>query len=88
MENTIKKITTGTNIKATKANVGSKDKSLVYVQETPSAVWTIRHGLNKYPAVTIVDSAGTEVIGGLEYVDKNTVILTFSGEFSGQAFFN
>ena len=84
----VEKIDTGVRIRAAKAGTSGGDSTFVHDESIPSDRWTVRHGLNKYPAVTVVDSAGTEVIGGVEDVDKNTVILTFSGEFSGQAFFN
>ena len=64
------------------------DKHFVYQQNVPSNRWVITHNLNKYPAVSVVDSAGTVVIGDCEYINTNSVILTFSGEFSGKAYFN
>lgn len=65
-----------------------EDKTFVYEQTQPSNEWHIKHDLNKYPAVTVVDSAGTEVIGAVDYIDLNNVVLTFIGAFSGRAFFN
>lgn len=65
-----------------------EDKTYIYDQTVPSSVWTIEHNLEKFPAVNIVDSAGTEVIGAIEYIDINTVVITFTGAFSGRAFFN
>ena len=64
------------------------DRHYLYTQETPSTEWTVEHNLNKYPAVTVVDSAGNEVEGLYNYVDLNTVVLTFSVAFAGKAFFN
>ena len=64
------------------------DKNFVYVQPTPSNTWIINHNLNKYCSVTVVDSAKTEIIGDLKYIDLNTLILTFVGTFSGQAYCN
>ena len=46
------------------------------------------HGLGKRPSVTVVDSAGTAVIGEIEYLDDNTVRLTFCAAFSGTAYCN
>lgn len=65
-----------------------EDKTFVYDQTVPSSVWTIEHNLEKFPAVNIVDSAGTEVIGAIDYIDLNTVVISFTGAFSGRAFFN
>lgn len=39
------------------------DKQFVFTQNTASEVWEIKHDLNKYPSVTIVDSADSVVIG-------------------------
>lgn len=59
-----------------------------YTQAVPSAVWTIAHGLGRHPSVTVVDSAHSVVVGDVSYPDLNTVVLTFSGGFSGQAYLN
>jgi len=60
----------------------------VFVQSTPSATWTINHDLNKYPSVSIVDSANDEVIGEVHYTSTTQVVITFSAAFSGKAFLN
>lgn len=71
------------------ANVpADADKNYRHVQGTPSAMWVVSHGLGKFPAVTVVDSAGTVAEGEVEYVDSNTVNLYFSAAFAGEAFFN
>ena len=64
------------------------DKNYVHVQNSPLSVWNINHALNKFPAISVVDSALSEVIGDINYVDVNNVILTFSASFSGKAYFN
>jgi hypothetical protein len=56
-----------------------------FTQLTPSATWTITHSLGRYPAITVVDSAGTVVEGEIDYVSDSQVIVTFSAAFSGQA---
>ena len=60
----------------------------VFTQSTPAAVWTINHDLNKYPSVSIVDSANDEVIGEVNYTSTTQVVITFSAAFSGKAFLN
>ena len=62
--------------------------TFIYEQGTASAVWTINHDLNTYPSVTVVDSANNVVVGDVQYVDTNTIVITFSGAFSGKAFLN
>ena len=64
------------------------DKNFVYVQATSSDIWEITHNLNKYPAVTVVDSGGSVVIGEIVYIDKNNIRITFTSAFSGKAYFN
>jgi hypothetical protein len=58
----------------------------VHTQDTPSATWTIAHNMNRTPGVTIIDSANSVVIGDVEYLDSNTLRVTFSGAFSGKAY--
>lgn len=64
------------------------DKNFVYVQATSSNIWEITHNLNKYPAVTVVDSGGSVVVGEIVYIDENNVRITFTSAFSGKAYFN
>ena len=64
------------------------DKRFVYNQSSSSSVWTIEHNLNKFPSVTVVDSAGTIVIGEINYTNINNLTLTFSAAFSGVAYLN
>lgn len=69
-------------------NIGSGDKHYTHTQHVASDVWTVKHNLNKYPSITVVDSAETVIIGDAEYLDINTVRLTFVGAFAGKAYFN
>lgn len=64
------------------------DKTYIYNQSVPSSIWTITHNLDKYPSVTVVDSAGTVVIGEVTYISKFIITLTFSSPFSGLAYLN
>ena len=67
---------------------GGSDAHYQFEQSIASATWTINHGLNKYPSVTIVTSAGDEVVGNVNYSSLNQVILTFSAPFAGKAYLN
>lgn len=67
---------------------GGGDKNYVHTQSAPSDVWTASHNLGKKPAVVVVDSADEVVYGEIQYIDDNTVTLTFVGPFSGRAYFN
>ena len=65
-----------------------EDKTFVYIQAVSSDVWEIKHNLNKYPAVTVVDSGNSVVIGEIVYIDKNNIRITFTSAFSGKAYLN
>lgn len=60
----------------------------VHEQGVASAVWTVQHNLNKYPSVTVVDSAENEIIAEVEYLDKNSVQITMTGASKGRAYLN
>ena len=64
------------------------DKHYVYNQVVASNEWNIQHNLNKYPSVTIVDSAENVVVGDVVYIDKNNVRILFIGSFSGKVYLN
>lgn len=49
---------------------------------------TVTHNLNKFPSITVIDSANDEVEGDYQYIDNNNVRLIFSAGFSGKAIFN
>jgi hypothetical protein len=61
-------------------------QDVVFTQQTPASIWTIEHNLGRYPTVLVIDSGGSQVIGDYSYPDLNTVVLTFSAPFAGQAY--
>jgi len=64
------------------------DSHFEFVQGVPATTWDITHNLDKFPSITVVDTADTTVIGSYEYITKNRVILSFSSQFAGKAFLN
>lgn len=68
--------------------LSGNDKNFVFTQASPSNTWNINHQLNKFPSVTIVDSAGTQVIGDVQHTDNNNLTVTFINQFSGKAYIN
>lgn len=87
------KLIAGENITITDDNVISAsadigDKSFTFTQSIPSDTWTIEHGLGKKPSVTVVDSADNVVVGNVQYIDLNSLEITFVGAFSGKAYLN
>lgn len=66
----------------------NQSTTFVFSQSIANNIWNINHNLNKYPSVTVIDSAGTEVIGDIKYTDSNNIIITFSNQFTGKAYLN
>lgn len=64
------------------------DLTYTHTQNVASAEWIIRHDLHKYPSVTVVDSAGTVVIGEVQYLSADEIKIIFTGAFSGKAYLN
>lgn len=64
------------------------DHTYTHFQSESQAIWNIAHGLHRYPSITIVDSANSVVEGTVEYLDMDTVRVSFGAGFSGKAFLN
>lgn len=60
----------------------------IHEQGVASSEWVINHNLNKFPSVTVVDSADNEIIVGVRYVDANTCIIDLTSPFKGKAYLN
>lgn len=45
---------------------------------------TVTHNMGKYPSVTVINSAGDEVIGDIEHISVNQLTASFSSGFSGK----
>lgn len=60
----------------------------VHTQGAPSAIWSVTHNLGKNPAVTVVDSAKTEIEADVDFLDLNHLTITFSGPTGGTATMN
>jgi hypothetical protein len=68
--------------------VVATDKHYEFTQNTATSVWNITHNLNTYPSITVVDSAGNEVEGSVQFTSSNTITITFSAGFAGKAYLN
>lgn len=64
------------------------DLTHVHYQISPENTWNIFHNLGKFPSVSVVDSAGSLVIGDVDYNDINNVTIFFTGAFGGKAYLN
>jgi hypothetical protein len=63
-------------------------ETLKFTFTPPVQVWVIPHKLGKYPTVTTLGAGGVEVHGSVEYVDLNTIRVTFSKPVEGVAYIN
>ena len=76
-------------------NIGPKgepgldgDKYYEQIVSIPSTSVNIPHNLNKYPSITVMDSANEVWVVDIEHVDKNNAIITTGTPISGTVFAN
>lgn len=69
-------------------NLLTKLNTYVHNQAIPSNEWVITHNLETFPSVTLVNSAGEQMIMEVEYVDFNTVICRSAAPIGGKAYLN
>lgn len=67
---------------------GRSHSTYIHQQQVSSNTWTILHNLDCFPPVQVVDSAGNEVIGDVDYTNNNQLVLTFTSAFAGVAYLN
>jgi hypothetical protein len=63
-------------------------QTYTHTQIVATNTWEINHPLQKFPSVTIVDSAGSLVEGDVQFISDSKVIVSFTAEFSGKAYLN
>lgn len=63
-------------------------ETFIYETQESRLVWEVTHNLNKYPSVSVVDTANNLVHGDIEYIDRHNLKITFSSRFSGKAYLN
>lgn len=68
--------------------VKSMTDTVVFEQGEAAATWHIVHNMNKYPSVSVVDSAGTVVECKVTYIDENTCDVYMNFAFKGKAYLN
>jgi hypothetical protein len=65
----------------------------IHNQSSTSATWTVTHNLNRFPSITVINSADTVVQGTIVYNTANKLTITFFSEgdalaFQGKAYLN
>jgi len=69
-------------------NITLVSATTIFNQDTPATTWSVVHGLNKFPSVTVVDSSGNVVLGEIVYLGPFSLTITFESSFSGKAYLN
>jgi phosphoserine aminotransferase len=69
-------------------SVGKSDAHYIHNQTVSTNTWSITHDLAKHPSVTVVDSSDRVVIGQVDYVNNNSLTITFKSAFKGKAYLN
>ena len=64
------------------------DKHFAYEWRMSVDKISIEHNLDKRPSVTVIDTAGNELLGDVEYVDENNLTISFSSPVRGIAYLN
>jgi hypothetical protein len=65
-----------------------QDANYTHSQNVLSNNWVISHNLGKFPSVTIIENNGDLVFGEINYIDAQTIILSFSHNIAGKAYLN
>lgn len=64
----------------------SSNRRYIFQQAVPASTWNIAHDLGGFPSVSVVDSAKTQVVGEVTYIDEENIRIEFSSAFSGEAY--
>jgi hypothetical protein len=62
--------------------------TFIFEQAIASDTWIIEHNQDKYPSVTIVDSAGNVFTPAVHYDSENQITVTMNGATTGKAYLN
>jgi Ca2+-binding EF-hand superfamily protein len=58
-----------------------------YNQPTAMSDWIVTHNLGRFPSgVTVVDSAGSVIEGSIQFINNNSIKISFNYAFSGIAY--
>jgi hypothetical protein len=64
------------------------DSSFVFTQDVAATIWAITHNLNRFPSLTLVDTAGDEMETDFRYIDSNNIEVIFNIASTGIAYLN
>ena len=64
------------------------DISYVHTQAIPETLWIVNHNLNTKCSVQVVDEDKNEIIAQIDWINNNTVNITFNIPVSGYVYCN
>lgn len=76
------------NVTTTDGTYVVTSTTYIHEQGIASDIWVINHNLNKYPSVSVVDTAGTVFTAQVEYIDENNCKVYINGATKGKAYLN
>lgn len=65
-----------------------QDLNYIHYQDVAADTWVITHNLGKMPSVTVVTSAGEQVVGDVQYNSTGKLTIGFANAFAGVAYLN
>lgn len=76
------------NVSTTEVRINGEKSSFIYNQTVAEEVWTVNHNMGKRPSVTTVDTTDRIVVGEVNYLDNETLVITFKYPFKGKVYLN
>ena len=67
---------------------GGQDYEYNQAFPVAASTWIIQHNLGRFPSITTVDSAGSEITGAVTYDNENKITVVFNSATSGNAYLN
>jgi hypothetical protein len=75
-----------TRINLNPAITFNNNSSFEFTQQTAATVWNISHNMGLKPNVKLENLQGEDIQGVVDYIDNNTVRVTFNQAVAGKAF--
>jgi len=70
---------------ANEAMGSGSDLTYVHTQGVSATTWNVTHNLGKYPAVTVIDSGGTEFEAEITHTSTNALTVSLALAVTGTA---
>ncbi len=67
---------------------GGQDYEYNQAFPVAASTWVIQHNLGRFPSITTVDSAGSEITGAVTYDNENKITVVFNSATSGNVYLN